>query len=278
MHGQRFHRRRGARRGGHHRPREVRGGARRRARPRSLRRGLAVAVHLGLCGFTIGADAYFREFRVVEVQQTFYEPPQNATLVRWRRRAPLRFEFTLKAWQLVTHDASSPTYRRLRRPLTQAQRAEAGSFRLTPVVLSAWERTLECAALLRATAILLQCPRSFRPTDENVARLRAFLETVERPEGVRLLWEPRGPWPPELVRALCGDLGLVHVVDPFVSETVTPEQAYFRLHGITGARHVYTDDELRELAGMLPPGEPYVMFNNIPRVGDARRFRALLED
>jgi uncharacterized protein YecE (DUF72 family) len=63
-------------------------------------------------------------------------------------------------------------------------------------VLRAWERTLECTRLLRATAILLQCPRSFRPTDENVARLTAFCREVERPEGVRLLWEPRGPWPP----------------------------------------------------------------------------------
>ncbi len=234
----------------------------------------APRARLGLCGFTMSAAAYFREFRVVEVQQTFYEPPRDATLAGWRRRAPLRFEFTLKAWQLVTHDASSPTYRRLRRPLSAAQRAEAGSFRLTPVVLDAWRRTLECAALLRATAILLQCPRSFRPTGENVARLRAFASSVDRP--VQLLWEPRGAWPPELVRALCDELDLVHVVDPFVTETQTPERAYFRLHGVTGARHVYTDDELRRLAALLPPGEPRVMFNNIPRIGDARRFRELL--
>ncbi|HEX8120063.1 MAG TPA: DUF72 domain-containing protein [Solirubrobacteraceae bacterium] len=232
-------------------------------------------VRLGLCGFTIGAAAYFREYRVVEVQQTFYEPPRDATLVTWRRRAPLRFEFTLKAWQLVTHDATSPTYRRLRRPLDETERAQAGSFRATPLVEAAWRRTLECAALLRATAILLQCPRSFRPTDENVGRLRAFCRTVDRPDGVRLLWEPRGAWPPELVATLCRELDLVHAVDPFVAETQTPELAYFRLHGITGARHVYTDDELRRLRAMVP-ADAYVMFNNIPRVGDARRFAALL--
>jgi uncharacterized protein YecE (DUF72 family) len=45
---------------------------------------------------------------VVEVQQTFYDPPQDETLVRRRRQAPPGFEFTLKASQLVTHDASSP--------------------------------------------------------------------------------------------------------------------------------------------------------------------------
>ncbi len=235
-------------------------------------------VRLGLCGFTVGAAAYFREFRVVEVQQTFYEPPRDETLLRWRRRSPPHFEFTLKAWQLVTHEASSPTYRRLRTPLSAAERAQAGSFRATPAVERGWGRTLECARLLRATAILLQCPRSFRPTDENVERLRAFCATAERPEGIRLLWEPRGEWPPELVRGLCEELDLVHAVDPFVSETQTPEQAYFRLHGITGARHVYTDDELRRLRGMLPRTENpvYVLFNNIPRVGDVRRLAALL--
>ena len=79
-------------------------------------------VRLGLCGFTIGASEYFRRFRVVEVQQTFYEPPQDATLVRWRRQAPPGFEFTLKAWQLVTHEGSSPTYRRMKHGLDAADR------------------------------------------------------------------------------------------------------------------------------------------------------------
>jgi uncharacterized protein YecE (DUF72 family) len=69
------------------------------------------------------------------------------------------------------------------------------------------------------------------------------------------------------------------VVDPFVSTTVTPAETYFRLHGITGARHVYSEAELVQLADLLPPAPshpPYVLFNNLPRVGDARRFRAIL--
>jgi uncharacterized protein YecE (DUF72 family) len=197
---------------------------------------------------------------------------------RWRLLAPNRFEFTLKAWQLVTHDAGSPTYRRLRRPLTEAERAQCGSFRDTDLVRQAWARTLECAQILSATAVLLQCPRSFRPTDENVARMRSFLGAAPR-LGRRVLWEPRGDWPAPLLGELCRDLELVHVVDPFVATTVTPEQTYFRLHGISGARHVYSDEELARLRSMLPAasdGPAYVMFNNLPRVGDARRFRASL--
>jgi len=235
-------------------------------------------VRLGLCGFTIGASEYFRRFRVVEVQQTFYDPPQDQTLLRWRRQAPPGFEFTLKAWQLVTHDASSPTYRRLRRPLDAADRTLVGSFRLTPPVLRAWDRTLDCTRLLRATAILLQCPRSFRPTDENVAQLTTFCREIERPEGVRLVWEPRGRWPSHVVRDLCRELDLVHAVDPFLNETLTPQRTYFRLHGVTGARHVYTGDDLRRLRAMLPEQaeDAYILFNNISRVIDAERFRMLL--
>jgi uncharacterized protein YecE (DUF72 family) len=114
---------------------------------------------------------------------------------RWRAEAPSDFEFTIKAWQLITHDASSPTYRRLRTPMGEADRAGAGGFRTSAIVLRAWERTLACAAILRATAILFQCPASFRPTDDNIDRMRAFFATIKRPTGVRMLWEPRGEWP-----------------------------------------------------------------------------------
>jgi uncharacterized protein YecE (DUF72 family) len=217
-----------------------------------------------------------RRFPLVEVQQTFYDPPADTVLRRWRASAPPGFEFTLKAWQLVTHESSSPTYRRLRRPLPDAHLGEVGSFRTTPPVLEAWERTLACGRLLDATAVLLQCPRSFRPTDENVQRLRTFVATVTRPDG-RLLWEPRGAWPPALVAELCSDLDLVHVVDPMQTETVTPEHTYYRLHGTTGARHVHTTAELRDVRDRIAGRpHPYVLFNNLPRVGDAERFLDML--
>ena len=219
---------------------------------------------------------YVRQFPVVEVQQTFYQPPSDALLRRWRASSPLGFEFTMKAWQLVTHEASSPTYRRLKHPIAPELRSRVGAFRLTQPVLDAWARTLECARVLRASAVLLQCPKSFRPTADNVARLRAFLQTVDRPDG-RLLWEPRGEWPDPLLTELCGDLDLVHVVDPMQRETVTPEQTYYRLHGTTGPRHVHSNDELRRLRDLVDGRQSaYVLFNNLPRIGDAERFLDLL--
>ncbi|MEJ7728604.1 MAG: DUF72 domain-containing protein [Polyangiaceae bacterium] len=235
-------------------------------------------VKIGLCGFTISMEHYPLYFPVVEVQQTFYDPPGDRTLQGWLAATPRGFEFTIKAWQLITHEGNSPTYRRLRRPLDAADRATCGGFRDSPVVRSALSRTLACAGVLGATAILFQCPASFRPEPASVARLRTFFARIanpERPAGVRYLWEPRGPaWTKSasLAGDLCHELDLVHVVDPFVDEPrASPGGAYFRLHGITGARHVYSDDELRRLVEMTPP-VAHVMFNNMPRVGDAKRF------
>ncbi len=73
------------------------------------------------------------------------------------------------------------------------------------------------------------------------------------------------------------ELDVGHVVDPFVTRALTDHPTYLRLHGITGARHVYSDAELGRLREMLPAdGDVYVMFNNMPRLGDAQRFAALL--
>ena len=233
---------------------------------------------LGMCGFTIGAAAYMKQFEVVEVQQTFYDPPPLKTLERWRSNAPEAFEFTMKAWQVITHFGTSRTYRRLRRPFDERAKAEAGGFRVNDTVLGAWQTTVEAARVLRATGILFQCPASFRQSPENIAAMRQFFATVGREDGVRYLWEPRGPWTDEVVLDLCRDLDLIHAVDPFIRPSLTPELTYWRLHGNKSHYASYTDEELEQIVRWIPArGECYVMFNNIPRVADVKRFRVLLE-
>ena len=237
-----------------------------------------MTVKLGMCGFTIGAATYYRQFRVVEVQQTFYDPPPDATLQRWRAQAPADFEFTMKAWQVITHLGTSRTYRRLKSPFSETERLEAGAFRSTPMVFRAWERTVRCAAILRATCILFQCPASFRATDDNVSAMRTFFAAIERPRDMKLMWEPRGPWPDDLVRTLCADLGLIHAVDPFIRPSLTPELLYWRLHGNKSHYARYTDEELMQIDAWLrgaSGAEAYVLFNNVPRIHDVRRFREL---
>jgi uncharacterized protein YecE (DUF72 family) len=240
-------------------------------------------LRVGCCGFPQALDRYARTFPAVEVQQTFYQPPLLKTLEKWRTQVPTEFAFTLKAWQVITHEASSPTYRRLREKLTDAQRCEVGAFRINDTVMSAWHRTLECARALGSRVILFQCPARFSPTRENKANLRAFfreitgkLSTWQRGEKCTHVWEPRGEWGAEEVADLCEELGLVHAVDPFQQEPVTAGLGYFRLHGRTGHRYRYTDDDLGRLLE-LAQSRPscYVLFNNISMLDDARRFQQL---
>lgn len=236
------------------------------------------SVRIGCCGFRSSRETYYESLDSVEVQHTFYQPPQVSTLRRWREGAPAGFEFTLKAWQLVTHRASSPTYRRLKRTLTEEEKEGAGFFRPTEVVRSAWDLTRECAAALGARALLFQCPASFKPVREHVENMRRFFGEVER-AGLTFCWEPRGGWPRELVSELCEELALWHAVDPFSERTLTPGRCYFRLHGRKGWRYKYEDGELEELRSMLPrDATSYVFFNNVHMREDARRFREIVEE
>ena len=232
---------------------------------------------VGLCGFTMAMRDYGRHFPLVEVQSTFYEPPRDEVIKKW----PASLEYTMKVWQLVTHSSNSPTYRRMKRKLRS--RDAPGFFRKSRIVEEGWQRSVECARLVSATAMLFQCPASFTPEPENVRRMRRFFERIDRP-GARLLWEPRGAkWVAQrdLALSLCRDLNLIHVVDPFVTPPDSDHPVYWRLHGISGPRHTYSDAELQRLHRMLLDVEShetaYVLFNNLPRVGDAKRFLGMLK-
>lgn len=229
-------------------------------------------VRIGSCGFRVSRVEYFQLLSCVEIQQTFYQPPSPATLERWRAESPPDFEYTLKAWMLITHEAKSPTYRRLKRKLSEEEAAEAGSFKWTPVVREAWETTARCAQALQARSVLFQCPASFTPTKANVSSLEKFFSSVDR-GGLDFSWEPRGDWDAGVVKGLCKALDLRHAVDPFAARTVTPATCYFRLHGRKGWRYRYEQGELEELASMLPKNKrSYVFFNNVHMTQDALKF------
>jgi len=238
--------------------------------------GQGDVLQVGTCGFRSTKYEYARLLSCVEIQHTFYQPPMIKTLERWRSEMPDDFEFTLKAWQLITHESRSPTYKRLRRKLTEREAKDSGGFRATPIVKEAWDATLLCAKALQARTVLFQCPASFEPTKPNLKALEKFFSKADR-AGLNFCWEPRGSaWTNEIVKSLCRDLDLWHVVDPFARATVTPEKCYFRLHGRVRWRYTYEEDELEELAEMIPADRlAYVFFNNITMIEDAAKFREI---
>ena len=232
---------------------------------------------VGCCGWAEGKAKYFSRFPVVELQTTFYEPPAVSLATKWRAQAPASFHFCMKAWQLITHTPASPTYRRLKSTFSATERDFLGSFRPSEQVWLAWERTATIAQALQAQVVLFQCPASFRPETENVANMRAFFSRIKR-RACAFAWEPRGAWAPELVRELCGELNLLHCVDPFQSRSVYGTPFYWRLHGKGGYSYRYSDEEVAQLALRARqeqrPG--YVLFNNIWMKDDAARFQLRL--
>jgi uncharacterized protein YecE (DUF72 family) len=135
---------------------------------------------IGSCGWAGPQLQYFSQFPVIEIQSTFYDPPASKVAARWRTNAPAEFGFCIKAWRLITHSPSRPTYRRLRKPIDTERSAFFGSLHDTDEVWEAWMKTLEIAEAVRASGlvagiVLFQCPASFRASRLNIANLFPLL-------------------------------------------------------------------------------------------------------
>lgn len=234
-------------------------------------------IKVGCCGFPMGRGRYFSQFKVVEVQNTFYKPPQVKTAEKWRDQAPPDFEFSLKAWQLITHEPTSPTYRKAKIEIPEGEKKYYGSFKPTDRVFEAWEETKKIVHALKAKIVIFQCPASFVPSDEHKGNLKRFFQSLER-EDLLFVWEPRGKWDDEEIKELCAELNLIHGVDPFSRPSVSGRINYFRLHGKEGYRYKYTDEDLRSLLNMCRvKSQSYSMFNNVFMAEDAVRFREILK-
>jgi uncharacterized protein YecE (DUF72 family) len=240
------------------------------------RRRVEADIKVGCCGFGVSQKEYHKLFTLIEVQNTFYQLPRLETAKKWRGTAPQDFEFTMKAWQLITHKPSSPTYRRLRNTVKPANFNRYGSFRATQEVVEAWNHTAMFARTLGVSIVVFQCPASFRPTKQNAANMREFFSRIDRAD-FRLVWEPRGLWPHELIIQLCEELQLIHCVDPFKNKPLYGDFHYFRLHGITGYAYRYTDADLLRLRKWVGKKPTYLLFNNNWMKDDALRFMKFVE-
>ena len=229
-----------------------------------------MSIKVGCCGFPERREKYFQEFKLVEIQQTFYKPPFLETVKRWRGKAPEDFEFSLKAWQLITHLPSSPTYRKGGLQIPADKESNYGFFKPSEEVFEAWTKTRDIVQVLKAKVIVFQCPASFVETAENIENMTRFFTSVDRGDFI-FVWEPRGKWNDDVIMALCQDLDLIHCVDALERRPLHGETRYFRLHGGRNYRHQYTDDELTKLL-QVAGDEAYILFNNITMHSDALRF------
>ena len=242
-------------------------------------------IYIGCCGFAEGMKKYFQDFETIEIQKTFYQIPQEKTLLKWKNLAQKNFIFNLKAFQGVTHTHKSPTWRRFRGEIP-GRKENYGNLKPTEEVLNSWMETLKAANILNAKIILIQTPSRFKDTEENLRNAENFFKKIKRGK-IQIAFEPRG-WSRKNIEKICKKFGLILCVDPFRENPTyfgKKKIAYFRLHGSyekgrINYKHKYSSKELRKLKekiNELRVKEVFVLFNNIFMLKDALHFKKLIQ-
>jgi uncharacterized protein YecE (DUF72 family) len=204
---------------------------------------------------------YAETFNTVEINMTFYRLPKPEDLRRWADLTPPGFLFTLKANRQITH--------------TQKLREAGHDVGFFYHLARNLGDKLGC--------ILYQLPPAISRDD---GLLRDFLAVLS-PE-FRNVVEFRDPtWYASDVYSLLREhratFCIVSSAKVPADAVVTTDTAYFRFHGLTGGyRHNYSDQELRDWAGVVRAtgaAETFAYFNNDYQayaVGNARRLGELL--
>jgi uncharacterized protein YecE (DUF72 family) len=222
-------------------------------------------IKVGCCGYPVSMRKYYEVFSLVELNNTFYQYPKILTVEKWRREAPVNFEFTVKAHQDITH--------RFR-------------LKVEPSTIEAFSRMKEICRVLKSKILLFQTPPSFQP--EKLDDAVHFFQKIAW-QDLKLVWETRGEiWDSSETRRKLADklrtIHVSHVTDPFITmPAFVTEITYFRLHGL-GERmyyYQYMDSDLEKLYKIVlsfqkSSEEVYVLFNNLAMFDDAMRFQHFL--
>jgi len=55
-------------------------------------------------------EFYTKFFDIIEINSTFYNIPNKATVINWYNQVPADFKFTVKVWQKITHNLNDFDY------------------------------------------------------------------------------------------------------------------------------------------------------------------------
>ncbi|MEM0198912.1 MAG: DUF72 domain-containing protein [Desulfurococcaceae archaeon] len=247
-------------------------------------------VFVGCCGFPCARRKYYGLFSVVELQNTFYELPSVDWALSLRGEAPENFVFTVKAWQVITHPSTSPTWKRMKRK-PDGDPSNYGYLKPTRENIKAFEKTVEVAKALNASVIVLQTPSSMPYNEETVLQVKRFFEEVSTYTGGNIVvgWEPRGAWASaKELKGILEMYDVMHVVDVFRSRPLylhSRRILYTRLHGIgpgeVNYSYYYTDEDLNKLTELLNVENydaAFVMFNNVKMLDNGLRFKEILRE
>jgi uncharacterized protein YecE (DUF72 family) len=218
-------------------------------------------------------EYYSQFFNTVEINSSFYRPPNPEYVHNWVRRVPEGFLFTVKLWQKFTHPKMYKESTGREAEISQ-QDIDLFNQSIEPLVKSG-----------KLGALLAQFPPSFK----NDARGRQILNAVTRTFGrYRLAVELRHrSWSDDerIAQFLReNNVAWVHIDEPKFRTSVAEElpltssTAYFRFHGRntemwwqgdteTRYQYLYSLEEISELADKVKTSAgqaklTFAFFNN----------------
>lgn len=234
-------------------------------------------IKIGCADFPIPPSKYFKEWRLVEIQQTLSRFPGEGTVQRWLAEAPAGFEFVVVASPLITVEPGSASLKYQELPRTKGSGA-FGAFRLNEITEKALTKTHDLATDLRAQLVLFQTPPEFNSSRAHLEQMRKFFETVDRGQ-FTYVWEPVGNWAAKTVLKVSESLDLIPCVNPLEFDPL-PEglTAYFHLNGPAGFRSRYEEESLADLVQICRRyDEVYCIFTNIDMHNDTMRLRRIVD-
>jgi uncharacterized protein YecE (DUF72 family) len=176
---------------------------------------MATRLHVGAKELKGDLAAYAKRFDLLEIRgvdaANLKQAPSAATLRKWRRAVPPKFEFSVVA---------GPNVGRLRPG--DALDAELGAM-------------LEAATLLEARVLVVQTPVDITPTKLSRDRFAKLLDGIPR-DARTVVWEPSGLWELEDAASQAKKWGVTLGVDPARDEPPTGAIMYGRLRAQGGTR------------------------------------------
>jgi uncharacterized protein YecE (DUF72 family) len=221
---------------------------------------------------------YAQYFNTVEINSSFYRPPNKFAARAWAAKVPDEFRFTAKLWQKFTHP------KMFEQATGQAWRVQDDDFDVFN------EGIQPLAEAGRLGPLLAQFPTSFRPDEHTVEYLEDLIRRM-RGAGFRLAVELRHrEWTEseqtQAIRAFMEEqqVAWVMIDEPRFKTSIrdvplTSATAYFRFHGRNYKQwwshgetedrynYLYTPDEQKHLAEDVRQvsantSETYAFYNN----------------
>ena len=202
-------------------------------------------------------EYYSQFFNTVEVNSSFYRPPNPGYVYNWVKRVPDDFRFTVKLWQKFTHPK-------------MYEEATGGSAVISQRDVDQFKQSIDPMANSgKLGALLAQFPPSFKNDNYGQQILLAVIRTFG---SYRLAVELRHrSWSDDVGFAQLlqdNNVSWVHIDEPKFQSSIateiplTADMAYFRFHGRnkemwwkgdseTRYKYLYSPEEINELANRV---------------------------